>query len=280
MNMPVINIVDPSIHKNNEVKYLSIQISKSEFVYCISTLSKNILVFRSYKYTNALLFEDFLNQTESFLEQDSLLALSFDKIHLLYIDRKSTLIPNDFFKPESLKSFMEFNQPLDDLDELHYNNIDCINSKVVFAFSTYIAGILTDKFKKIEFFNQAKPLIELSDELSSFTKDDHVLINLNKEFFDIVIYSKGKLRLYNSFMYVNASDLIYYILFVCKQLNIDYTLSAFYIIGELCDRQDLIKELSVFIKNIQSPFLKEIAQGMIRIPNDLHLKYATLFKLL
>jgi hypothetical protein len=279
--MPEIDIIDHSLIKNTDDKELSVQIDMSGFSFCVcSAINNNILAFRSYRFSDAVLLEDVLNQTESILEQDSLLKLPFKKTRFLYINRKSTLIPNEFFQPELLKRFMDFNQPIDDLDELHYNDIDCINSKVVFALPTYMAGIITDKFKNVEFLNQAKPLIEISIDLSANSEGDHVIINLNKEFFDMIVYKKGKLCLCNSFLYVNSSDLLYFVLFVCKQLNTDYTSSVFYLTGEQSYRIALVQELSTFIKNIQKPEFGQTIQGTIKIPKEIQLRYATLFKIL
>jgi hypothetical protein len=278
--MPTINLLDPSLNKNNEEKELSVQISMNSFSFCINTLrDKNVIAFRSYHYKDALLFEDILNQTESILEQDPLLKLPFTRTKLLYISRKSTLVPDEFFEPELSKRYIEFNQPIDDLDELHYNSIYRIKSKLVFAIPTYLAATITESFKKIEFINQAMPLIDILGGLSNRNEGFHVLVNLNKEFFDIVITKNGKLLLYNSFLYVNSNDLAYFILFVCKQLDIDCSTSHFYVVGECSNKPELIKGLSGFIKNIQKPQILQDLYQTIKIKDELLLQYATLFKL-
>jgi len=149
--MSEINLIDPTIRKNTEDKELSIQISLNGFSYCVCTANdKNVIAFRSYQYNNAILFEDVLSQTEAIIEQDSLLSMPFTKTRLLYISRKSTLVPDEYFDPDLIKRYIDFNQPIDDLDELHFNNIYRIKSNLVFAIPTYLATFITDKFKNIE----------------------------------------------------------------------------------------------------------------------------------
>jgi hypothetical protein len=279
--MPEINLVDSNIKKNADDKELSVQISQNSFTYCINSVKeKNVLAFRSYKFTNAVLFEDVLGQTESILEQDSLLSIPFSKTRFLYICRKSTLVPDEFFEPELIKRFIDFNQPIDDLDELHFNNIYRIKSKLVFAIPTYLAAHIIEKFKNVEFYNQAMPLIDILGGLSNKSESFQIIINLNKEFFDVVIYQQSKLRLSNSFLYSNSTDLVYFILFVCKQLNIDLSSSIFYMLGECSTMPDLVSELSGFIRNIKKPEIFQDLSTSIKLKNDFLMQYATLFKLM
>jgi hypothetical protein len=250
--MPEFNMVDPSFKKFSEGLEITIQISLIGFSYCISTApDKMIRVFRSYKFSDAVMLEDILNETQSILHKDDFLKLPFNKVKAIFVNRKSTIVPNEFYKPELIKRILEFNQPIDDLDELHFNSIQQINSKLIFTFPTYLAGMLIDCFKKVEFYNQAFPLIQLANDFPAGETDYKIAVNLNKEFFDMVVIKNNHLQLSNNFLYVNSTDLLYFILFVCKQLGINQNTAVFYFTGELSSKSELIHGLSGYLKNIQ-----------------------------
>ncbi len=65
----------------------------------------------------------------------------------------------------------------------------------------------------------------------AFTTES-VHVGLNTGFFDIAGLGDGKLKLYNTFQYVNESDLLYYVLYVYKQLNLDTQNTPLYVFGE------------------------------------------------
>ena len=278
--MPEINLVDHSFKDYLEESEITIQISLNGFSFCISTPSdKTIRVFRSYRFLHAVMLEDVLNETMSIVLKDDLLKLSFKKAKAIFINRKSTIVPNEFFNPELSKKILEFNQPIDDLDELHFNSIENIHSKLIFTFPSYLAGILSDHFKNISFYNQSFPLIQLLHNLPSGENDFKIGINLNKEFFDMVVIKNDNLKLSNNYLYVNSTDLLYFILFVCKQLEINPAASLFYFTGEQCSNQELLHGLSGYLKNIVHPETIDGASFSIRLKQEVFSQYATLFKL-
>jgi len=61
------------------------------------------------------------------------------------------------------------------------------------------------------------------------------------------------LKFINTFLYVNSVDLLYFILYVCKQLKIDARAIPFYLTGEESIDDNLIAELSNFIADLSTP---------------------------
>jgi hypothetical protein len=278
--MPEINLVDPSFRNYKEELEISIQISLNGFSFCISTPSdKTIRVIRSYKFLQAVMLEDILNETQSILHKDDLLSLPFKRAKAIFINRKSTIVPDEFFRPEMIKRILEFNQPIDDLDELHYNSIKQISSKLIFTFPTYLAGMLIDRFKKIEFYNQSFSLIQLLNELPTGESDFKIVINLNREFFDMVVINKEGLLLSNNYLYVGSTDLLYFILFVCKQLGINPNGPVFYFTGEMSFVNEVVHGLSGYINNIQHLESIPDLKFSTHIKPEAISRYATLFKL-
>jgi len=250
--MPEINQVNADIKNYLDTLNISIQVSLDGFSFCIySTEDKNIHAVRHYRFVQAILQEDIFNITDEILYKDDLLRLSFKKVRVIYTGRKSTLVPDEFFKNENLKSILEFNQPIDELDEIYYNTISGCQSKLVFTVPHYFTNIITDKFSNAGFYNQATPLLNyiLSDEEK--LQKDQVIVQLNRDFFDLIIVREGRLKLYNTFLFVNATDLVYFILYVCKQIKIDLKTSPIYILGGLEAHESLMQEITPYLPSMQ-----------------------------
>jgi hypothetical protein len=94
--------------------------------------------------------------------------------------------------------------------------------------------------------------------LKSEEKRTEVFIQINKEFFDIVILIDGELKLYNNFLYVNSTDLIYFILYACKQLKIDTKKTPFHFIGDFSKKVSLFIELLSYLPKSSKLHLDEI----------------------
>jgi hypothetical protein len=238
--MPEISLIDPALKNYYEHTEISIQVSLGGFSFCITTPEDGLIrAMRHYAFTDTILQEDILNKTEEVLHKDELLRLPHRKVRVCYLSRKSTIVPGDFGDPNAFKKILEFNQPIDDLDEIHYNEIPSCGANLIFAVPTYVAGLLADRFENICF---------IKSKSGSGSELELISILLNKEFFDIVIIREGKLKLYNSFLYANSTDLLYFILYACRQLDMNVKKTAVLMLGEEAGNQDLIRELRPYLK--------------------------------
>ena len=111
--------------------------------------------------------------------------------------------------------------------------------------------MITEKIKNVKFFNQSAPLLFYADQLIKENKNDGVIINLNKEFFDIIVVQNNALKFINTFLYVNSIDLLYFILYVCKQLKIDAKKMTFHLTGEESNKFELTNDLHDYIPNLK-----------------------------
>lgn len=250
--MPEINLIDPSLKKYKENIELSIQVSLDGFSFCIHTSGDEIRrAVRHYKFPRAVLQEDIFNHTDEVLQKDDLLRLPYQKVRVCFLNRKSTIVPEEYTDSNAFKKILQFNQPIDELDEIHHNSVHSCNAKLIFAVPSYFAGLITDKFNEVQFIHQAAPLLRYSME-ESIPNKELISIQLNKDFFDIVIIRDGKLKLYNSFLYVNSTDLLYFILYACKQLDIELKNTPILITGEQASNMALIKELRPYLSRQMS----------------------------
>lgn len=267
--MSEINLVDHSFENNSNELELSIQVGLNGFSFCITTLTDAVIkVFRFYPFDNAVLQEDIINKSSQILRQDDLLQLIYKEVRVIYISRQSTLIPNEFFHTDHLKKYLDFNQPIGELDEIYFNPITSLGSQHVFAIPSYFSNSFVEKYKNIKFYNQGTSLINFAVRSVTDEMALNVFIQLNKEFFDIVVLFGKELIFYNTFLYVGPTDLIYFVLYALKQLKIDPKNAEFFISGEQADQPELMEVLSRFVPDMnkaKAPFSSAISPRLSSI---------------
>ncbi len=250
--MSVIEYYDNTlIHQDNHHLDISIQTSLNGFSFAIyESTGKSYRAFKSLPFQNILMIEDFIDKVKELLDNENLLKLGFQKARILHLTQKSTLIPTEYFSPDKLKSYFEFNHTLNELDEIHYNYIEKIGAYNIFTVPSYFSGLIFKYYKQIHFFHQGTSLIEFA--LNFFrSKERMILINLNPNFFDLLVCEENKLKLYNSFMYQNENDVIYFLLYIFKQFQLKPDEQSVYLCGEHMMDQNIVTELKNYIKEVR-----------------------------
>ncbi len=261
--MAEINLLDKSYSKDNSIHYhLSLQIDSEGFAYCLlDSRRKRYIVFQKYLYGKSGDIVSLVNKLEKHLEEDEILNASFKSSSCIYLTQKSTLVPNAFFDESKLKDYFEFNHPLDELDEIHFNLVPEIDASNVFAIPTYLANLLYNKFKGLKIYHQATPFIKST--LKDFRPSSSVHINLNPGFFDIIVKQGHQLKLYNTFLYQNDTDMLYYVLFIINQLKLNPETIPLTICGEMSDRISYQESLSKYVPKMM--FLEPASPGFSNV---------------
>ena len=245
-----ISYIDPSLKKTLN-KEISIQISLNGFSFYIKDERSKELAFRHYSFKGIFLTDELIRKTSEILDEDTTLHADFTQTQVIYVSQKSTLIPSDYFEPQSAKKAFEFNQTIEELDEIHYTHLPFINSYNIYTIPNYLANELSKKFNnKVQFNHQGSKLLALSYKIHAKNPGLKLFVNINKGFFDFAIFSENNLKLYNSYQYVHQTDFIYFLLYACKELKLDAHNEKFVFMGEHSDNDVLFTEVQKYLGEI------------------------------
>jgi hypothetical protein len=223
-----------------------LQCDRNGLIYCIYDLSSlKIIVFRKYRFEHVYLASDMVRQIIGILDKDDILKLPFHGVRFMGFTQQSTLIPAAFFNGDKLQDYLDFNVAGGSEGEIFSNLIKYYETYNIFALPRSLVSLITLHFKKVEFSNQTTPfLCHLPHDASSRNKPQ-LHVSLNSDFFDLAVTGNEKLILYNTFQYANETDLLYYILYVCKQLALDIRETHLVLSGEMSSRMiyyDILKQ--------------------------------------
>ncbi|MBN1183470.1 MAG: DUF3822 family protein [Bacteroidales bacterium] len=251
--MQFIERIDTSFDKTNFSNYkLSIQIALNGLSFCIlDKLANKYIVFKHYPIKEDLLKEDFYKKIKDILDDDNELTGEFDSVIFMHCTKRCTLVPAIFFDVKNLKKYFEFNQHMDELDELHYDMISDIDGINVFTVPNQIAIHITRKFKNAKFCHHATPFLQLNLSKNTSLIGYSVFVQLHSDFFDIAITKAKSLLLFNTFNYKTSDDLIFFISYVLNEFNLPFENTDLFIQSNGLDIDNHVNKLSEYIKNVR-----------------------------
>lgn len=251
--MPDISLLDTSLEKEKTQNYfLSIQADLNGFSFCILDIEKKTyLGIRHYDIKDVYSLDDFTDKLLKIFNEDELLNKSFKSVSFIYLTQKSILIPASFFDKSNLKAYFEFNHSLSDLDEIHYNFLSEIDAYNVFVIPNYIASEIIKRFENVKLYHQATPFIKSIFEKNIDRDSDGVYVNMNDKFIDIAVARENRLNLYNTFQFQNETDLLYFVLYIYKQLNLDTKKNKLFVSGQQGENPKYYKALKKYINKVE-----------------------------
>ncbi len=180
---------------------------------------------------------------------DEFLKKEYKSVLFSYLSPKYTLIPGPLFNKDNLRTFFEFNQVLDDLDEIHYNRIKGTDAFNIFAIPAELSGIVHRSFGNVNFFSHITPLIEnglVNYGGRGFQKV--AIANKYGNYLDIAVIEGDKLLLCNTFPWKKEEDLVYFILYIYDQLKLNGEETPLIISGDLPKDSGVYEKLRNYIR--------------------------------
>jgi len=242
--------IDETLDINLTQSYkLSIQLSLNGLSFCIYDPVQNKYIALVHQNLQFSEFNDYLNHLEEMVLEDDLLKHNYKSVNLIWNSAKNSIIPLEVFSKETIKTQFEFTQKMDELDEIHMNRLDYIDSVNIFTIPSQVAAIFSKHHHRIKFFNQVSSFINhISQKYHSTAKK--IFVNISAHFIDVIVSEKGKLLLYNNFDYKSDMDMAYYITNIYNQYRNEQDNIEVIFSGLIDKKTDLHEKLKQFIPHL------------------------------
>ena len=247
-----IAVIDETFDINISSTYhLAIQLSAEGLCFAImDTVRKKYIALKDLFFDEALSLSK-EEQVENFFTRDNHLNHRYKTSGLIYATPNAVLIPKPLFDPGTMEEMYHFSNQLPENHVILSNDIANIDSKIVFSLPESILNSCNKHPNEIRIYHQSCPEIE-NAALAARSKPsgNYVKVHLYRDFFDIVVFRKGKFELFNSFSYQTQEDLIFYILYVFEQLDFEAEKNKLVLSGNVVENSELTDKLSQFIPDI------------------------------
>jgi hypothetical protein len=131
-----------------------------------------------------------------------------------------TLVPTAIFREDDAKSYLELNTGYGGSSPLSYSTLDGLESTLIYERDEEAEKLLSQIQPALETKHLAGALLEYGRRKVSETKDDFLNVQVLDQLAMVNIFKQGSLLLANSIEVDKAEDLVYYIFYTLKKLDI------------------------------------------------------------
>ena len=241
-----------TINKNIEVtskRKLSIQFSLDGFSFCTTNTHNEVIEFSSYTFSKTKNSPELvLEKLQDIFIKEKSLQYDFETVIVIHQNNLNTLVPNEYFKEDALKSYLKYSIKTIATDLITFDELDFMNSKNVYIPYVNINNFLFQNFGEFEYKHYSSVLLEKLFSIAS--NDICCYIHVSKSTFDIVIIKNSNLQFFNIFEYKTKEDFMYYVLFTLEQLELSTEETLVSVLGDIEEDSDLFRLMYTYIRNI------------------------------
>lgn len=248
--MKAFSIVDESFDPVISSSYfISIQITLDGFSFCILDPVRNKYIQMQHITLDKKL--PLIPQVEECFASIEKLNLPYKKCMVLLPTNIATLVPSSLYEQSDEVKWLSFSHTLSKSPCVASNKVKMADAYNIFAIDCDLERILRRQFPAPLLYQQYTPVIE--GNLATMADPDKalVIVNLEDEYFDLLVFGENNLKLCNSFAIKSESDFLYFCLFVFEQLKLNPQTIEIVMFGRHPNFSELESLLSGYIKKIR-----------------------------
>jgi hypothetical protein len=200
---------------------------------------------KSISFFKSLVFESFDREAIEAVMNIDELKYDYEAFCVTAGGLRNTLIPVDLFNHSKAHDVFKLNYsaPIDNLD---YNRIPELGVVNIYELPLWMKSLFVIKFPRVKMIHPVTVLLKGVFDQPTFSPKIH--IHIDEQSFHLLITAKSKLQYFNRFDYTNLADLVYHVLFVLEQKEMDQKEMAVCLYGVSANWEQLA-ELQTFFAN-------------------------------
>ncbi len=174
----------------------------------------------------------------------------FSTIRLIFSNPSFTLIPNEIYDENRISDYLEFNNFVLTNDPIESKLIKDLNIRFLYSYLESLETQIKNAFpeKKVKLLHSGYSLI---NQLSKFSPEIDFFVWFNFSSIEILYFNNKQLIFYNFFETASKEDILYYILFVAEQLEIDVNEKHFCLLGNTTPQSETISMMKKYIRHVK-----------------------------
>lgn len=235
--------------KENEAESLSLFISHNSLIYSVSDKNfKNISQLGHVELTNATgAGQSFTEKIAFLLNNYQLPQKKFGKVTISILSKDFTIVPEAFSSAGHVKEFLAFSSGLSEIKNPHIHTIK--NVKFCYVFEQELIHYLEKTFTQAIIKHAGAITTDLFFSNHSLM-NSNLFLAINDGLIEIAAKEKNDLLFYNVFNYENNEDILYYLLFMMEQFNLNPLQVKLAISGQVQTTDSLILSIKKYIKQV------------------------------
>jgi len=174
---------------------------------------------------------------------------SYQHIYVNYFNKQFTLCPTAFHETKHNRTFLEFNVGTTD-DKIILTDDIHTDVKLIYAIDESLKSTLDLLYPNHQLKHTMTVLSKLMLQSEELTKEN-IILSVYSNHIEIAVKLDHKLVLVNQFDIKTQEDILYYILFILEQYQLNPLTAHITLAGNIDSTSILISSLKKYIKNIR-----------------------------
>lgn len=216
---------------------LCFEVSEKDFYLLVvdTTIGKAVFL-EHFVFSAVLLGKQLVEQLSLLFDDHHFLKAGFWKeIKFVVRNKKFVFIPNSLYEESKRASFLELNTEVDQSDVLITTSLKGLEAKCVFGIEYDLHNWVTHLYpsKEVVLAHGSEVLINAIHKSVSNKEGQEMIVSCDSHTLSIVVFKEGHLQYCNMFSYTNSEDMVYYIMLVLHELNLNPEVVPVILYGEV-----------------------------------------------
>ncbi|MDR1407599.1 MAG: DUF3822 family protein [Tannerella sp.] len=178
-------------------------------------------------------------------------SYSFKHVFVLCVNRRFTVVPANVFAEKQKEELMSFTFSTSGYRTL-YEPADDLEAKVVFGVQSDVYEFCARSLLRPQYVHAATRLLTLWRKQSLTHLRRQLYVALHEGIMYAACFDKGVLCFVNSFNYEDTADILYYTLYIWKQLGMEQLHDVLHLAADTEMYEKLSAELKIYLSHIQA----------------------------
>lgn len=231
---------------------LSIELLPDGFSYCILDHQHfRYQVMESFRALQPLNENQWAQAIDHLVRENANLSVSYQKVNISWFSTKLILVPFDLFKHAQKETYYGYANNLPENNLVLADRLNNLQAYGLYEFPAELKARLEFFFPAHRIRHSGSVLIEsilAARQLDEWNAS--LVLHIRRKHFDILLLEENKLLYYNSFLYEEFGDLMYYLFFVLEQFELDANQMEALLLGEISLDSERFINLSQYFKKI------------------------------
>lgn len=229
-------------------------------------------------FTDTVAFNKDVPLVESLKEiffNNECLSYIYRSLHVIFVSGKYTLVPDSVFIEKNKEALFHFCFQADKDSKVLFQPLKQFGSFLLYSMDNEVYEFMIRSLVNPQFIHFLSPMLSVWRKQSIACYPKRIYVVIHDAMLDIVCFVQGEMLFVNSFSYETESDIVYFIMYVCKQLS----LNQFEDYVSFCGDKMMCRKVMSVVRNyiahvdIVSPKIK---QYQVALDRDVHVDVITL----
>ena len=218
--------------------------------FVLDTFSNAVIDLFTQNFEKKLTPQEVLEKLTKAFESRESLQQTYEKVQIIHDNEMQTLVPSALFEEAHLSDYLKYNTKIYKTDFITYDVIQNQDMMLVYIPFVNINNNIFERFGSFEYKHSATVMIDKILQLEKNSEGVKVYINVETNYFEMLILKDNVMQLFNRFEYQCKEDFIYYILFTAEQLELNPELFKCILMGAVKKGDDYYSIAYKYIRNV------------------------------